>query len=150
MTKRFYILGSAVVVGALLLWPVMAGAEMNAVTGGMNWYGPGQQPMSPGTISPNPYAPSLPLAGTGSSAGMGGTMPGTVGPASPGLPGSAGLQRGDAQTMLNKFMTINPNLSVGPVKDQGPYYRANVYGKDGSKVNEVLVDKATGAMHSVY
>ena len=46
--------------------------------------------------------------------------------------------------------TRNPNLKMGKIEDKGNDYEVDIETKDGSLVNKVLVDKATGRMRSAY
>jgi hypothetical protein len=93
----------------------------------------------------------------------GGSCPGWRGKSSgmgPGMMGQGyGLQyqqpqkpitKSDAESMLQDYVSRNPNLKVGTVQDEGNSFEANVTTKDGSLVNKLFVDKDTGRIRSEY
>jgi len=47
--------------------------------------------------------------------------------------------------------TRNPNLKLGKIKDEGSAFEADIVTKsNGSLVDQMLVSKDTGWLHSVY
>jgi Spy/CpxP family protein refolding chaperone len=62
------------------------------------------------------------------------------------------MEEDDAKGLLEKYLesTRNPNLKLGKIKDKGESFVAEIYTKDGSLVDNILVDKKTGWMRSVY
>jgi hypothetical protein len=44
----------------------------------------------------------------------------------------------------------NPNLKLGKITDQGYFYEAALLTKDNSLVDELILDKNTGRIHSAY
>jgi len=60
------------------------------------------------------------------------------------------VTKSDAESMLQNYVSRNPNLKVGTVRDEGNSFAANVTTKDGSLVNKLFVDKDTGRIHSEY
>lgn len=70
--------------------------------------------------------------------------------------GQQGMQKNveedDARQMVNNYLesTGNPNLKLGKIVDKGDNFEAEVETKDGSLVDNILVDKKTGWMRSAY
>jgi hypothetical protein len=60
------------------------------------------------------------------------------------------VTKSDAESMLQAYVSRNPNLKVGTVQDEGNSFEANVTTKDGSLVNKLFVDKDTGRIRSEY
>jgi hypothetical protein len=62
------------------------------------------------------------------------------------------LTEKDAREMLQDYLqsTRNPNLKMGKITDQGPYYEAEIVTKDNALADKILVDKNTGWMRSLY
>jgi hypothetical protein len=60
------------------------------------------------------------------------------------------VTKSDAESMLQNYVSRNPNLKVGTVQDEGNSFEANVTTKDGSLVNKLFVDKDTGRIRSEY
>jgi hypothetical protein len=62
------------------------------------------------------------------------------------------LEEKDARAILQNYLQSmrNPNLKLGKIKDIGIAFEAEILTKDDSLVDEILVDKNTGSMHSVY
>jgi hypothetical protein len=60
------------------------------------------------------------------------------------------ITKSDAESMLQDYVSRNPNLRLGAVKEEGNSLEANVTTKDGSLVNKLYVDKGTGWVHSEY
>jgi len=96
----------------------------------------------------------------GKSSGMGSGMMGQGSGMGPGMMGQGyGRQyqqpqkpvtKSDAESMLQNYVSRNPNLKVGTVQDEGNSFEANVTTKDGSLVNKLFVDKDTGRIRSEY
>ena len=62
------------------------------------------------------------------------------------------LEEKDAKAILENYIANmkNPNLKLGAIKDAGSTFEAEIVTKDGSLVDKVMVDKATGWMRSAY
>jgi hypothetical protein len=62
------------------------------------------------------------------------------------------LEEQDARAILQNYLQSmrNPNLKLGEIKDIGFAFEAEILTKDDSLVDEILVDRNTGSMHSVY
>jgi len=62
------------------------------------------------------------------------------------------LEEKDARAILQNYLQSmrNPNLKLGKIKDIGIAFEAEILTKDDSLVDEILVDKNTGSIHSVY
>lgn len=56
----------------------------------------------------------------------------------------------DAQLALGNYVTRNPELQLGTIRDKGDAFEADVIGKDRSLVGRVVVDKDTGWIRSTY
>ena len=59
----------------------------------------------------------------------------------------------DAKAILENYLksTRNPNLKLGKIEDKGSAFQGDIVtAKDGSLVDEILIDKYTGWMRSVY
>jgi hypothetical protein len=52
------------------------------------------------------------------------------------------------QNYLNA--TRNPNLKLGKIKEEGSTFEAEIVTKNGSLVDQLLIDKNTGWMRSGY
>jgi len=62
------------------------------------------------------------------------------------------LDEKNARQLVDNYLnsTNNPNLKLGKITDKGENFEAQILTKDGSLVNEILVDKNTGWMRSAY
>jgi hypothetical protein len=60
------------------------------------------------------------------------------------------ITKSDAESMLQNYVSRNPNLKLGAVKEEGNTFEANVTTKDGSLVNKLYVDRGAGWGHSEY
>jgi mono/diheme cytochrome c family protein len=62
------------------------------------------------------------------------------------------LDEKDAREMAENYLrsTRNPNLKIGKIKDAGSAFEAEIVTKEDSLVDRILIDKATGWMHSAY
>jgi hypothetical protein len=56
----------------------------------------------------------------------------------------------DAQLALRNYVTRDPNLHLGTLRDKGDTFEADVLGKDRSLVGRVTVEKDTGRIRSMY
>ena len=59
------------------------------------------------------------------------------------------LQEDGARAVVENYLqsTRNPNLKLGKITEQGDAFKAEIVTKEGSLVDELLVDKSTGWMH---
>jgi hypothetical protein len=132
------LIGSLIVFAVALVWAVTSFAQGPGYGAG-GWDCPGWQGKSPG------MAPGMMGQGSGMGRGMMGQGYGTQyqQPQKP-------ITKGDAQSMLQDYVSRNPNLKVGRVQDQGDSFGADVTTKDGSPVNKLFVDKETGRIRSEY
>ena len=74
----------------------------------------------------------------------GGTMqPGYRGP-------EGAMTKFDAQLALRSYVTRDPNVQLGSIRDKGDTFEADVIGKDRSLVGRVIVEKDTGWIRSTY
>jgi hypothetical protein len=74
----------------------------------------------------------------------GGTMrPGYRGP-------EGAMTRFDAQLALRNYVTRDPNVQLGSIRDKGDTFEADVIGKDRSLVGRVIVEKDTGRIRPTY
>ncbi|MFW6372515.1 MAG: hypothetical protein ACOC3W_02350 [Thermodesulfobacteriota bacterium] len=62
------------------------------------------------------------------------------------------LEKEEARGIVENYLesSRNPNLRVGDVEDQGDTFQADIVTKDGSLVDQLLINKDTGWMRSVY
>ena len=60
------------------------------------------------------------------------------------------MRKFDAQMALRNYVTRNPELQVGTVRDKGDTFEADVIGKDRSLVGRVIVEKDTGWILPIY
>ena len=62
------------------------------------------------------------------------------------------LNETQAKEMVENYLrsAANPNLKLGKIEDKGNAFEANILTKNGSLVDKILVDKATGWMRSAY
>lgn len=62
------------------------------------------------------------------------------------------VDENDARKMVQNYLesTGNPNLKLGKIQDKGESFEAEIQTKDGSLVDNILVDKKTGWMRSAY
>ncbi|MBU2497622.1 MAG: hypothetical protein KKE57_01860 [Proteobacteria bacterium] len=116
--------------------------------------GPGMmgRGMGPGMMGPG-YGMGPGMMGPGYGQGMG---PGMMGPGygygpqyqQPQKP----MEEKDAQALLDDYLksTRNPNLKLGKIKDTGSAFEAEIATKEGSLVDKIAIDKATGWMRSIY
>ncbi|MGE5310697.1 MAG: hypothetical protein ACM3MN_03050 [Nitrospirota bacterium] len=90
---------------------------------------------------------SLGIKDSGPRAGWikdGGTMrPGYRGP-------EGAMTKFDAQLSLRNYVTRDPNVQLGSIRDKGDSFEADVIGRDRSLVGRVTVEKDTGWIRSVY
>jgi hypothetical protein len=65
---------------------------------------------------------------------------------------STPLSEDQAKQEVENYLssTRNPNLKMGKIEDKGNDYEVNIETKDGSLVNQILVNKDTGWMRSAY
>jgi hypothetical protein len=69
----------------------------------------------------------------------------------PGYRGPEGaMTRFDAQLALRNYVTRNPDVQLGSLRDKGDTFEADVIGKDRSLVGRVVVEKDTGRIRSIY
>jgi hypothetical protein len=74
----------------------------------------------------------------------GGTMqPGCRGPEGP-------MTKFDAQLALRNYVTRDPNVQLGSIRDKGDNFEADVIAKDRALVGRITVEKATGWIRSIY
>ncbi|MGB5424484.1 MAG: periplasmic heavy metal sensor [Desulfobacterales bacterium] len=59
------------------------------------------------------------------------------------------LQEDGARAVVENYLqsTRNPNLKLGKITEQGDAFEAEIVTKEGSLVDELLVDKSTGWIH---
>ncbi len=57
--------------------------------------------------------------------------------------------RGDAQRMLNDYYTRR-NMRIGPVRDKGFYYEADIMDRNNRFMDRVIIDKRSGRIRSIY
>jgi len=60
------------------------------------------------------------------------------------------MSKFDAQMALRNYVTRNPDLQLGSIRDKGNTFEADVIGKDRSLVNRIIVEKDTGWIRSIY
>ena len=62
------------------------------------------------------------------------------------------LEKEEARDIVQNYLksSRNPNLKVGDLEDQGDTFQAEIVTKDGSLVDQLLINKDTGWMRSVY
>ncbi len=62
------------------------------------------------------------------------------------------MEEKDVKFMLENYLksTRNPNLKLGKIQEKDSVFEAEILTKDGSLVDKIAVDKATGWMRSVY
>ena len=60
------------------------------------------------------------------------------------------MSKFDAQLALRNYVTRNPNLQLGSIRDKGDTFEADVIGKDRSLVGRVIVEKDTGWIRSTH
>lgn len=62
------------------------------------------------------------------------------------------MEEEDVRVMLENYLksTRNPNLKLGKIQEKDSVFEAEILTKDGSLVDKIAVDKATGWMRSVY
>lgn len=65
---------------------------------------------------------------------------------------SRAMEEKDVKLMLENYLksTRNPNLKLGKIQEKDSVFEAEILTKDGSLVDKIAVDKATGWMRSVY
>jgi len=56
----------------------------------------------------------------------------------------------DAQLALRNYVTRDPNVQLGSIRDKGDSFEADVIGKDRSLVGRVTVEKDTGWIRPIY
>jgi hypothetical protein len=59
------------------------------------------------------------------------------------------LQEYGARAVVENYLqsTRNPNLKLGKITEQGDAFEAEILTKEGSLVDNLLVDKSTGWIH---
>jgi hypothetical protein len=60
------------------------------------------------------------------------------------------MTRFDAQLALRNYVTRNPELQLGTIRDKGDAFEADVIGRDRALVGRILVEKDTGRIRSTY
>ena len=62
------------------------------------------------------------------------------------------MEEKDVKFMLENYLksTRNPNLKLGKIQEKQSVFETEIITKDGSLVDKIAVDKATGWMRSVY
>lgn len=62
------------------------------------------------------------------------------------------MEEKDAKALVENYLTSNrnPNLKLGKIEDRGNAFEAEILTKNGSLVDKILIDKATGWMRSAY
>jgi len=60
------------------------------------------------------------------------------------------MTRFEAQLALRNYVTRNPELQLGTIRDKGGTFEADVIGKESSLVGRVVVEKDTGRIRSIY
>jgi hypothetical protein len=160
MKRTFIVLAILLILGIAIAY-----AQQPGITGGPyggycpycgRWMGPGM--MGPGYGG---YGMGPGMMGGYGGYGMG---PGMMGPGyGPQYPQQyqqyqqypqpqKPLAEKDAKEIAENYLRNmrNPNLKVGKMKDAGSAFEADIVTKDNSLVDKVLIDKATGWMHSAY
>ena len=56
----------------------------------------------------------------------------------------------EARLALRDYVTRDPNVQLGSIRDKGDSFEADVIGKDRSLVGRVLVEKDTGRIRPIY
>jgi hypothetical protein len=56
----------------------------------------------------------------------------------------------NAQVALRNYVTRNPELQLGTIRDKGDAFEADVIGRDRSLVGRVIVEKDSGRIRSTY
>jgi hypothetical protein len=64
-------------------------------------------------------------------------------------PGRA-MTKFEARLALRNYVTRDPNVQLGSIRDKGDSFEADVIGKDRALVGRVVVDKDTGWIRSIY
>lgn len=136
--RRIMSVGSLIVFAVALVWAGNSFAQGPGYGPG-GWDCPGWQGKSSG------MGPGMMGQGSGMGRGMTGQGYGTQyqQPQKP-------ITKSDAQSMLQNYVSRNPNLKVGTVQDEGTSFEADVTTKDGSLVNKLFVDKDSGRIRSEY
>jgi hypothetical protein len=172
MNKLALIAALALVIG-LAFYPTAGKAQMGPGYGYGYGMGPGMMGpgygygygMGPGMMGPGygygyRMGPGMMGPGYGYGYGMG---PGMMGPGygyqygpqyqQPQYQQSQKpLEEKDAKTILENYLksTRNPNLKLGKIEDKGNAFEGEILTQKGSLVDEILVDKNTGWIRSVY
>ncbi|MBM3234874.1 hypothetical protein FJZ31_01115 [Candidatus Poribacteria bacterium] len=62
------------------------------------------------------------------------------------------LTKEDATAIVKNYLasTRNPNIEIGDMKESDNFFKVEIVTKDGSLVDEILVDKRTGLISSAY
>jgi hypothetical protein len=69
----------------------------------------------------------------------------------PGCRGPEGaMTKFDAQLALRNYVTRDPNVQLGSIRDKGDSFEADVIGKDRSLAGRVIVEKDTGWIRPIY
>jgi len=64
-----------------------------------------------------------------------------------GVPDTTYLTKEQAQEVLNSHVrSLNPDLKVGSITDNGSYYDAEIIAKNGEVVEHLTVDKESGGI----
>jgi hypothetical protein len=143
--KRTMLIGSLIVLGVALTLGGISYAQ--GMWGG--GYGPGGWgcPMWGGNYGSGPgygYGMGPGMMGRGYGPGYGYAYgPQYQQPQKP-------ITKSDAESLLKNYVSRNPNLKLGAVKEEGNSFQADITTKDGSIVNKLFVDKNTGWIRSEY
>jgi hypothetical protein len=62
----------------------------------------------------------------------------------------APLAEDEAKMLMRNYVSANPNLKIGNIKQEGDTYVGEVVTQDGSLVEKLVVDKWTGWMKRTY
>jgi hypothetical protein len=56
----------------------------------------------------------------------------------------------EARLALRNYVTRDPNVQLGSIRDKGDSFEADVIGKDRSLVGRVVLEKDTGRIRPIY
>jgi len=62
----------------------------------------------------------------------------------------APMGQDEARTLMKNYVTANPNLKIGEIKEKDDVYVGEIVTRDGSLVEKLVVDKKTGWMKRDY
>ena len=62
------------------------------------------------------------------------------------------INRNGAERIFEDYLKSehNPDLKLGKIKDEGSFFEADLVTRDNSLVHELIVDKDTGHLRSIY